>query len=94
MRTKLLSLMVVVLLVAMAVPTFAATNDTTKQDEELQALYSQMYELQQKIAEKRGEQLPQFDEDFFRQMYNYCNSMMGGYGMMGYGVMGYGMMGY
>ncbi|MDK2986581.1 MAG: hypothetical protein PWQ96_2225 [Clostridia bacterium] len=84
MKRKLIGLLIVALLVVMAVPVFAADNTT--QNEELKALYKQMYELQKQIAEKRG---LEYDEDFFRQMYDYCNGMMGGYGMMGYGMMGW-----
>jgi len=93
MNKKLIALLVVALLVVMAVPVFAA-NDSNAQDDELQALYKQMWELRQKIAEKRGIEAPEYDDNFYRQMYDYCNGMMGGYGMMsGYGPQGssYGM---
>lgn len=87
MNKKIIGLLVAALLVVMAVPAFAA-NDSTTQDEELKALYKQMWELRQKIAEKQGIEVPEYDENFYRQMYDYCNGMMGGYGMMGYGMMG------
>ncbi|MBZ4686639.1 MAG: hypothetical protein PWQ96_1540 [Clostridia bacterium] len=110
MRMKLIILLAVALLVVVAIPVFAAGNDTpvvttTPEDEEIQQLNKQMWQIREKIAEKRGEQLPEYDEEFFNQMYDYCNRQMGGMmgpnGMMGgygpqnsnYGMSG-GMMGW
>ncbi|MBZ4687888.1 MAG: hypothetical protein PWQ96_1106 [Clostridia bacterium] len=87
MKTKLMVLLVVVLLVVMAYPVFAADKaapvvTVSPQDEELQELYQKMWEIRQKIAEKQGIQLPDNNGRFFGP--GFC----GGYGGCGFGPRG------
>ena len=76
-----------------AIPMLAADNDApvvtvTPEDEEIQKLNQEMWKIREKIAEKRGEQLPEYNEEFFNKMYDYCNGQMGGMMMGSNGMMG------
>jgi len=90
MKKLLILLVVALLVVSLAVPALGGGKQLSdSNDDEIQALYQQMAEIRKKIAEKRGDPLPpNWNEENYQEMYEYCDRMMQDYGYGMHGMMG------